>query len=470
MTSKEVIEFCRQKDIKVIDLRFSDLLGKWHHFSIPTRELTEKVFEEGLGFDGSSIRGWVPIHMSDLVAVPIPETAMVDPFLEASTLILLCEIIEPISKKNYTRDPRYIARKAEAYLKSSGIADTAYFGPEAEFFIFDSIRFDQQPHHAYYYIESSEGKWNTGQDERPNLGYKIGFKGGYFPVPPTDTLQNVRSEMMLIMEKCNIKTERQHHEVATGGQGEINFQFDTMIKAADIMQLYKYIVKNTARKYNKTVTFMPKPIIGDNGSGMHTHFSLWKGGKPLFAGNAYAGLSETALYAIGGLLHHAKALTAVTNPTTNSYKRLAPGHEAPINLAYSSRNRSAAIRIPMYSNSPKAVRIEFRCPDPTCNPYLAFAAILMAALDGIQNKIEPGEPMDKDIYDLPPEELARIPATPDSLASALDALEENHEFLLKGDVFTQDVIDTWISYKRAYEVEPVRLQPHPYEFALYYDA
>ncbi|HHT9152505.1 MAG TPA: type I glutamate--ammonia ligase, partial [Candidatus Hypogeohydataceae bacterium YC40] len=301
-------------------------------------------------------------------------------------------------------------------------------------------------------------------------GYKIGFKGGYFPVPPTDTLQNVRSEMMLIMEKCNIKTERQHHEVATGGQGEINFQFDTMIKAADIMQLYKYIVKNTARKYNKTVTFMPKPIIGDNGSGMHTHFSLWKGGKPLFAGNAYAGLSETALYAIGGLLHHAKALTAVTNPTTNSYKRLAPGHEAPINLAYSSRNRSAAIRIPMYSNSPKAVRIEFRCPDPTCNPYLAFAAILMAALDGIQNKIEPGEPMDKDIYDLPPEELARIPATPDSLASALDALEENHEFLLKGDVFTQDVIDTWISYKRAYEVEPVRLQPHPYEFALYYDA
>jgi glutamine synthetase len=470
MTIKEVIEFCRQKDIKVIDLRFSDLLGKCHHFSIPTRELTEKVFEEGLGFDGSSIRGWAPIHMSDLIAVPVPDTAMVDPFLASPTLILLCEIMEPIPRKNYTRDPRYIARKAEEYLRSTRIADTAYFGPEAEFFIFDSIRFDQQPHHAYYYIESSEGKWNTGQDERPNLGYKIAFKEGYFPVPPSDTLQDVRSEMMLIMEKCNIKIERQHHEVATGGQGEINFQFDTLIKAADILQLYKYIVKNTARRHNKTVTFMPKPIIGDNGSGMHTHFSLWKGGKPLFAGDGYAGLSETALHAIGGLLHHAKALTAFTNPTTNSYKRLAPGHEAPINLAYSSRNRSAAIRIPMYSNSPKAARIEFRCPDPSCNPYISFAAILMAALDGIQNKIDPGEPMDKDIYDLPPEEMARIPATPESLASALDALEENHEFLLKGDVFTQDVIETWISYKRTNEVEPVRLHPHPYEFALYYDA
>ncbi len=470
MQLKEVIELCRQKDIKVIDLRFSDLLGKWHHFSIPTRELTEKVFEEGLGFDGSSIRGWQPIHMSDLIAVPISETAMIDPFLEVPTLVLLCEIMEPIPKKDYTRDPRYIARKAEAYLKSTGIADTAYFGPEAEFFIFDSIRFDQQPHHAYYYIESSEGKWNTGQDERPNLGYKIAFKEGYFPVPPHDTLQDVRSEMMLIMEKCNIKIERQHHLVATAGQGEINFQYDTLVKAADTLQLYKYIVKNTARKYNKTVTFMPKPIVGDNGSGMHTHFSLWKGNKPLFAGNGYAGLSEMALHAIGGLLHHAKALTAFTNPTTNSYKRLAPGHEAPINLAYSSRNRSAAIRIPMYSNSPRAARIEFRCPDPSCNPYLSFAAILMAALDGIQNKIDPGEPMDKDIYELPPEELARIPSTPDSLSSALDALEENHEFLLKGDVFTQDVIETWISYKRMYEVEPVRLHPHPYEFALYYDA
>ncbi|MFN3466486.1 MAG: type I glutamate--ammonia ligase [Candidatus Brocadiales bacterium] len=470
MQIKEVIELCRQKDIKVIDLRFSDLLGKWHHFSIPTRELTEKVFEEGLGFDGSSIRGWVPIHMSDLVAIPIAETAMIDPFLDAPTLILQCEIMEPIPKKNYTRDPRYIARKAESYLKSTGIADTSYFGPEAEFFIFDSIRFDQQPHHAYYYIESSEGKWNTGQDERPNLGYKIAFKEGYFPVPPSDTLQNVRSEMMLIMEKCNIKIERQHHEVATAGQGEINFQYDTLVKSADTLQLYKYIVKNTARKYNKTVTFMPKPILGDNGSGMHTHFSLWKEGKPLFAGNGYAGLSEMALHAIGGLLHHAKALTAFTNPTTNSYKRLASGHEAPINLAYSSRNCSAAIRIPMYSTSPKSARIEFRCPDPSCNPYISFAAILMAALDGIQNKIDPGEPMDKDIYDLPPEELARIPSTPDSLASALDALEENHEFLLKGDVFTQDVIETWISYKRLNEVEPVRLHPHPYEFTLYYDA
>jgi glutamine synthetase len=470
MHPKEVIELCRQKDIKVIDLRFSDLLGRWHHFSIPTRELAEKVFEEGLGFDGSSLRGWQPIHMSDLVALPLPETALIDPFLEAPTLVLLCEIFDPMHQKTYTRDPRHISGKAEAYLKSSGIADLSYFGPEAEFFIFDSIRFDQQPHHAYYFIESCEGNWNTGQEERPNLGYKIAFKEGYFPVPPSDTLQDVRSEMMLIMEKCNIKIERQHHEVATGGQGEINFQYDTLVKAADTMQLYKHIVKNTARKYNKTVTFMPKPLTGDNGSGMHTHFSLWKGNKPLFAGNGYAGLSEMALHAIGGLLHHAKAIAAFSNPTTNSYKRLAPGHEAPVNLAYSSRNRSAAIRIPMYSNNPKAVRIEFRCPDPTCNPYLTFAAILMAALDGIQNKIDPGAPMDKDIYELPPEELARIPSTPDSLASALDALEENHEFLLKGDVFTQDVIETWISYKRMNEVEPLRLRPHPYEFALYYDA
>ncbi|HHT9118172.1 MAG TPA: type I glutamate--ammonia ligase [Candidatus Hypogeohydataceae bacterium YC38] len=469
MTPRELIAFCREKDIKVIDLRFIDLLGRWHHFSIPLRELTEEMFEEGLGFDGSSIRAWQPIHMSDLLAVPDPTTPVIDPFTDAPTLILICNILEPITKESYTRDPRYIARKAETYLKSTGIADTAYFGPEAEFFIFDSIRFDQQPHHTYYFIESSEGQWNTGQDEGPNLGYKIGVGAGYFPVPPSDTHQDLRSEMMLIMEKCNIKIERQHHEVATAGQGEINFQYGTLVKTADTLQLYKYIVKNTARRHNKTVTFMPKPIIGDNGSGMHIHFSLWKGGEPLFAGDGYAGLSDTAMYAIGGLIHHAKAITAFTNPTTNSYKRLAPGHEAPINLAYSSRNRSAAIRIPMYSYNPKATRLEFRCPDPSCNPYLGFSAMLMAAIDGIQNKLDPGAPLDKDIYDLPPEELAKVPSTPESLAKALDFLEEDHEFLLKGDVFTQDVIETWISHKRREEVEPVRLHPHPCEFSLYYD-
>lgn len=469
MTPKDAIEFCKEKGVQVIDLRFVDLLGRWHHFSIPMRELTERVFEEGLGFDGSSLRAWQPVHMSDLLAVPDAGSVVMDPFMEAPTAIFTCNILEPITRENYSKDPRYVARKAETYLKSTGIADTAYFGPEAEFFIFDSIRFNHQPNHSFYFIESSEGNWTTGEDERPNLGYKIAQQEGYFPVPPTDTLQDIRSEMMLFMERCGIVVERQHHEVASGGQGEINFKFGTLVKMADMLQLYKYIIKNTARRHGKTATFMPKPIMGDNGSGMHTHFSLWKGGEPLFAGDGYAGLSDLAMYAIGGILHHAGALLAFTNPTTNSYKRLAPGHEAPINLAYSSRNRSAAIRIPMYSHDPRATRIEFRTPDPSCNPYLAFAAIAMAAIDGIQNKLDPGKPLDKDIYDLPPEELAQVPSTPESLAKALDALEENHEFLLKGDVFTQDVIETWISYKRVQEVEPVRLRPHPYEFSLYYD-
>lgn len=469
MTPKEAIELCKQKGAKVADLRFVDLLGKWHHFSVPVRELSEKAFEEGFGFDGSSLRAWQPIHMSDLVAIPDPGTAVMDPLLEAPTMIFTCDILEPITRENYPRDPRFIARKAETYLKSTGIADTAFFGPEAEFFIFDSLRFEHQPDHSFYFIESSEGNWTTGEDEGPNLGYKIAHKEGYQPVPPADTQQNIRSEMMLLMEDCGMEVERQHHEVSTGGQGEINFKFTTLLRAGDLIQLYKYIVKNTARKHGKTVTFMPKPIMGDNGSGMHTHFSLWKGGEPLFAGDGYAGLSDTAMYAIGGILHHACALLAFTNPTTNSYKRLAPGHEAPINLAYSSRNRSAAVRIPMYSHNPKAIRLEFRTPDPSCNAYLAFAAITMAAIDGIQNKIDPGKPLDKDIYDLPPEELAKVPATPESLEKALDALEENHEFLLKGDVFTQDVIETWISYKRKHEVDAIRLRPHPYEFSLYHD-
>ncbi len=469
VTAKEAIELCKKKGIEVADLRFIDLLGKWHHFSVPVKELTEKVFEDGFGFDGSSLRAWQPVHMSDLLAIPDPGSAVIDPFLTAQTMIFTCDIVEPITRENYPKDPRYVARKAETYLKSTGIADTAYFGPEPEFFIFDSIRFNHQPNHSFYFIESSEGQWTAGEDEEPNLGYKIGMMEGYQPVPPEDTLQDIRSEMMLLMEKCGLEVERQHHEVATAGQAEINFKYGTLVKAADMLQQYKYIVKNTARKHGKTATFMPKPIMGDNGSGMHTHLSFWKGGEPLFAGDGYAGLSDTAMYAIGGILHHASTLLAFTNPTTNSYKRLAPGHEAPINLAYSSRNRSAAIRIPMYSHNPRATRIEFRTPDPSCNAYLSFAAITMAAIDGIQNKLDPGKPLDKDIYDLPPEELAKVPATPESLAKALDALEENHEFLLKGDVFTQDVIETWIHYKREYELEPIKLRPHPYEFSLYYD-
>jgi glutamine synthetase len=384
-------------------------------------------------------------------------------------MVIVCNIADPITGKDYTRDPRNIARKAENYLKSSGIADVAYFGPEAEFFVFDDIRYDQNEHEGYYHIDSVEGRWNSGRVENPNLGNKIRYKEGYFPVPPTDTLQDIRSEMMLTLERIGIQIEAQHHEVATGGQCEVDMRFAPLVQMADNLLKYKYVIKNTARKHNKVVTFMPKPLFGDNGSGMHVHMSLWKDGKNLFYGNGYAGLSETALYAIGGVLKHAPALLAITSPTTNSYKRLVPGFEAPVNLAYSSRNRSAAVRIPMYSNSEKAKRFEFRCPDPSCNPYLAFSAIMMAAVDGIQNKIHPGEPLDKDIYDLPAEELARVPHTPGSLREALNALEKDHAFLLKGDVFTEDVIETWISYKMKNEVQAVDLRPHPWEFAMYFD-
>lgn len=469
MTPKDVLEFCKEKGVKIVDFRFVDFLGAWQHFSVPLRELTEEVFKEGYGFDGSSIKGWQAINVSDLLVIPDPTTAVIDPFAEVTTLLLVCDVAEPITKESYTRDPRAVAKKAENYLKSTGLADEAHFGPEAEFFVFDDIRYDQQMNRGFYYIDSVEGSWNTGKIEDPNLGYKIRPKEGYQPVPPTDTLQDIRSEMLLIMEKCNMKVERQHHEVATAGQAEINFNYGSLVRTADMTLLYKYIVKNVAHKHKKSATFMPKPLHGDNGSGMHVHFSLWKKGVPLFAGDGYAGLSDTAMYAIGGILRNAKALCAFTSPTTNSYKRLAPGHEAPVNLAYSSRNRSAAIRIPMYSANPKSKRIEFRCPDPSCNPYLALSAILMAAIDGIQNKTDPGDPLDKNIYDLPPEELAHVPYTPKSLSEALDALEANHEFLLKEDVFTQDVINTWISYKRKNEVDPIRLYPHPYEFILYYD-
>ncbi|MBI5416344.1 type I glutamate--ammonia ligase [Candidatus Poribacteria bacterium] len=457
-----------EKGIKLVDFKFVDLIGVWQHFTVPIGDVSEGVFEDGLGFDGSSIRGWANIHESDMLLMPDPNTAIVDPFNEAPTLSLTGNIVDPVTKGVYNRDPRDVAKNAESYLKSTKIADTAYFGPELEFFIFDDIRYNQNQNSGYYFIDSDEGVWNTGREEGPNLGYKIRNKEGYFPVPPTDTQQDIRNEMVLLMEICGIKIERQHHEVATAGQAEIDMRFQSLLSMADTTMLYKYIVKNIARRHSKVATFMPKPLFGDNGSGMHTHQSLWKNGKPLFAGDGYAGLSEMALYYIGGLLKHAPALTAITNPTMNSYKRLVPGFEAPVNLAYSSRNRSASIRIPMYSANPKAKRVEFRCPDPTCNPYLAFAAMLMAGLDGIQNKIDPGKPLDKDIYDLPAAELKKIPCTPGSLEDAIKALENDHSFLLKGNVFSKDLIEIWINIKKK-EIQSVNSRPHPYEFHLYFD-
>jgi len=468
MTPKEVLEFAKKNNAKMLDLRFMDFPGLWQHFSVPMHELELETFEEGLGFDGSSIRGWKAINASDMLVIPDPKTALMDPFSEHPTLIMICDIVDPLTKERYSRDPRYVAHKAEAYLKSTGIGDTAFFGPEAEFFIFDDIRFDQNSHCGYYFVDSVEGIWNTGREENPNLGYKTRHKEGYFPVPPTDSQQDIRTEMTLMLEEMGIVIEAQHHEVATAGQAEIDMKFAPLSRMADQLLRYKYVIKNVARRHGKSVTFMPKPVFGDNGSGMHTHQSIWKDGKPLFAGNGYGGLSEMALHYIGGILKHAASLVAFTNPTTNSFKRLVPGFEAPVNLAYSSRNRSASIRIPMYSASPKAKRIEVRFPDATCNPYLAFSAMLMAGLDGIENKIDPGDPLDKNIYDLSPEELAGVPSVPGSLDEALNALEEDYEYLLKGDVFTQDVIDTWVTYKRENEVDAVRLRPHPYEFFLYY--
>jgi glutamine synthetase len=468
-TISDVLKIAKESEAKILDLKFMDFPGLWQHFSTPISLLSEDLFEDGFGFDGSSIRGWQSIHESDMIVIPDPNTVIIDPFMQPTTLSLICDVHEPLTKQKYSRCPRSIAQKADAYLKSTGIADTAYFGPEAEFFIFDDIRFDQNENSGYFFIDSVEGRWNSGKTEEPNLGYKPRYKEGYFPVPPTDAYQDIRSEMVLTMMKCGMEVEAHHHEVATGGQAEIDLKYAPMVPMADHLLLYKYIIKNTARKYGKTVTFMPKPLFNDNGSGMHTHMSLWKVEKPLFPGTGYAGLSETALYYIGGILKHAPALIALTNPTTNSFKRLVPGYEAPVNLAYSQRNRSAACRIPVYSTNPKSKRIEFRCPDPSCNPYLAFSAMLMAGIDGIINKIDPGEPLDKDIYGMSPEELAEVPSTPGSLEEALDALENDYEFLLKGDVFTSDVIETWVNYKRVNEVDAVRLRPHPHEFALYYD-
>lgn len=469
LTPKEAIGLCQEQRARFVDLRFMDFPGLMQHFTIPVSELKEEIFEEGIGFDGSSLRGWQAIHESDMLVMPDPRTATMDPFSEIPTLILYCNILDPITKECYSRCPRNVAQKAENYMASTGIADTAYFGPEAEFFIFDSVRFDQQPHCGYYFIDSEEGIWNSGREENPNLGYKLRHKEGYFPTPPADALHNLRSRMVSTMIECGLEVECHHHEVATAGQAEIDLRYDSLASMADKLTLYKYIIKDTAKAAGKTVTFMPKPVFSDNGSGMHVHISLWKDGKPLFAGNKYAGLSQEALWGIGGLLKHAPALVALTNPTTNSFKRLVPGFEAPVNLAYSSRNRSACCRIPMYSPSPKAKRVEFRVPDPSCNPYLAFSALLMAVVDGIQNKIDPGEPLDKDLYDLPPEEKANIPQVPGSLGEALDALEADNEFLLKGDVFTRDVIETWVKYKREHEVLAMNLRPHPYEFFLYFD-
>jgi glutamine synthetase len=469
MTPQDVLKMMEENKAEMVDLRFMDFPGLMQHFAIPATKLDESVFEDGIGFDGSSIRGWQAIHESDMLVIPDPATAFIDPFYKATTLVLQCDIADPITRERYSRCPRYITQKAGNYLKSTGIADTAYFGPEAEFFIFDDIRYDQNQHCGYYFLDSKEGIWNSGRDEGPNLGYQPRYKEGYFPVSPTDSLEDIRAEMVKIMIQCGLDIEAEHHEVATAGQGEIDIRFEPLLAMADKLMLFKYIVKNVAKQHNKTVTFMPKPVFADNGSGMHTHQSLWKDGKPLFAGDKYAGLSDAALYYIGGLLKHAAALTALCNPTTNSFKRLVPGYEAPVNLAYSSRNRSAAIRIPMYSPSPKAKRVEYRTPDPSCNPYLAFSAMLMAGLDGIQNKIDPGSPLDKNIYDLPPEELAKVPSVPGSLEDALDALESDCDFLFKGDVFTEDVVKTWIEYKRTNEVDALRLRPHPYEFYLYFD-
>jgi glutamine synthetase len=469
MAPKDVLEMAKENGAKIVDLRFMDFPGLWQHFSVPIRELEVSSFEDGFGFDGSSIRGWQPIHASDMLVVPDATTAKMDPFYEAPTLVLICNIVDPVTREAYSRDPRNITQKADAYLKSSGIGDVAYFGPEAEFFIFDDIRFESTRFSAFYEIDSVEGNWNTGRDEGPNLGYKPRHKEGYFPVPPMDKFQDLRSEMVLTLEDLGIETEAQHHEVATAGQGEIDMRFKPLLQMSDQLMWFKYVLKNVAYRHNHTVTFMPKPLFEDNGTGMHTHISIWKENQPLFAGDKYAGISQEALYGIGGILKHCRALTAFTNPTTNSYKRLVPGFEAPVNLAYSSRNRSAAVRLPMYSTSPKAKRIEFRTPDPSCNGYLAFSAMLMAVLDGIQNKIDPGDPLDKDIYNLPPEELAEIPSAPGSLDEALEALKADQEFLLKGDVFTQDAIDMWIEYKTENEINDIKLRPHPHEFYLYYD-
>jgi glutamine synthetase len=469
-TSKDVLSLAKDTDAQVADLRFCDLPGLMQHFSIPIAELTEEGFEDGYGFDGSSIRGFQEIQESDMLLVPDPDSAFVDPFTTHPTLVVNCFVRDPVTGEMYTRDPRYIARKAELYVKQTGIAETSYWGPELEFYIFDSIRFDQNQHEGYYHIDAVEGAWNSGAEEAgKNLGYKPRYKEGYFPVPPMDHYQDLRSEMMANLQKVGVRVEVHHHEVGTAGQAEIDIRYDTLVKTADNVMKYKYVVKNTARRAGKTVTFMPKPIFMDNGSGMHTHQSLWNGSENLFWDElGYAQISDMCRWYIGGLLAHAPALLAFCAPTTNSYRRLVPGYEAPINLVYSQRNRSACVRIPVYYKSPQSKRLEFRSPDPSCNPYLSFSAMLMAGLDGVKNKTEPPEPIDKDLYDLPPEEASQVKQVPGSLEEVLDALEADHQWLLEGGVFTQDVVDTWIEFKRK-QVDEIRLRPHPWEFYLSFD-
>jgi len=470
-TAAEVLAFCRARGIQFIDFKFTDLPGLLQHYSIPISELSEDTFVNGVGFDGSSIRGFQAIQESDMLLIPDPSTAMQDPMLPTPTLTMFVNVQDPVTRQWYSRDPRYVAQKAEAYLRSTGIADTSYWGPELEFFVFDDVRFDTKPNGSFYNVDSIEASWNTGRDEGgANLGYKIRMKEGYFPAGPADTLQEWRSQVVLLLQQAGIRVEAHHHEVATAGQCEIDMRFNTMVRMADNVFLYKYILKSFARQSGKVLTFMPKPLFQDNGSGMHTHQSLWKDGVPLFfQEGTYANLSDMARWYIGGLIKHGRALMGFAAPTTNSYRRLVPGYEAPVNLVYSARNRSAAIRIPIISQSPAAKRLEFRCPDPSSNPYLTFAACLMAGLDGVINKIEPGDPMDVDIFELPPDEAKRIKQVPGSLQEALDELEADHEFLLRGGVFTEDLIHMWLDYKRSREVDPVRLRPHPYEFSLYFD-
>jgi glutamine synthetase len=469
-TPQEALNYIKENKIQIVDLKFIDMPGIWQHLSLYHDQIDETAFTDGVPFDGSSIRGWKAINESDMTMVIDPTTAWMDPFMAEPTISFICSIKEPRTGQPYSRCPRTIAQKAIDYLLTTGLGDTAFFGPEAEFFIFDDVRFDQTQNSGYYYVDSVEGRWNSGKEEAGgNLGYKPRYKEGYFPVAPTDTSQDMRTEMLLTMAKCGVPIEKHHHEVASGGQCELGFRFATLVQAADYLLTYKYVIKNVGKKYGKTITFMPKPLFNDNGSGMHVHQSIWKDGQPLFAGDKYAGFSQMGLHYIGGILKHAPALLAITNPTTNSYKRLVPGFEAPVNLAYSQGNRSASVRIPLSGNNPKAKRLEFRCPDATSNPYLAFAAMLCAGIDGIKNQIDPGEPLDVDIYDLSPEELAKVPSTPGSLEGALEALEKDHAFLTETGVFTEDFIQTWISYKLDNEVNPMRLRPHPYEFALYYD-
>jgi glutamine synthetase len=470
-TPDNVKELIEKYNIKVVDLKFNDLPGLWQHFTIPIEELEQGIWEDGVGFDGSSIRGFQKIQESDMNLYLDASTAVLDPACQIPTLSIICDIFDPITKEPYSRDPRYIGKKAEEYLKSTGIADTSYWGPELEFFIFDDIRFDSTENTSYYYVDSIEGEWNTGRAEGPNLGYKPRFKEGYFPAPPHDHYQDLRSEMIIKMGEVGIPVEKQHHEVATAGQAEIDFRYGTLIQTADRVMYYKYIVRNVAQAHGKVATFMPKPLYGDNGSGMHTHQSLFKNGDTLmYDAKGYAGISDICRWYIGGLLKHAGSILAFGAPTTNSYKRLVPGYEAPVNLVYSARNRSAVCRIPMYTDHPKAKRIEFRAPDPSCNPYLTFSACLMAGIDGIMNKIEPDNPpLDKNTYELSEREARRIKTVPGSLEEALNNLERDHAYLLRGGVFTQDVIDTWIEYKRL-EMPKVNLRPHPYEFHLYFDA